>query len=126
MFLCATLEASGYEVRMVVDGAHVLSAAREFRPDLITMDINLPSISGVDLIKVLRADEQLRGIPILAITAYVGKGEESHIRGVGASEFLAKPISIRPFLATVERLLGHRRELDAKGSDFAARLRTSP
>jgi two-component system, cell cycle response regulator DivK len=73
---------------------------------------------------MLKADGQLRGIPILAITAYVGKGEESHIRGVGASEYLAKPISIRPFLATVERLLGHGQEADPIGSDSSAKLRT--
>jgi two-component system, cell cycle response regulator DivK len=125
MFLCATLEANGLEVRMVTDGAHVLEAAREFCPDLITMDINLPSISGVDLIKMFKADGQLRGIPILAITAYVGKGEESHIRGAGASEYLAKPISIRPFLATVERLLGHSQQADRNGLGFAAKPRTS-
>jgi two-component system, cell cycle response regulator DivK len=125
MFLCATLEASGMEVRMVTDGAHVLEAAREFCPDLITMDINLPSISGVDVIKMLKVDGHLKGVPILAITAYVGKGEESQIRGVGASEYMAKPISIRPFLAAVERLLGHSQEANPGSSGSASRPRTS-
>jgi two-component system, cell cycle response regulator DivK len=105
MFLCATLESSGYEVRMVTDGAHVLAATREFGPDLITMDINLPNVSGVDLIENLQADPDLRDIPILAITAYVGKGEERIIREAGAADYMAKPISIRPFLRSVATLV---------------------
>ena len=107
MFLCATLEAGGFTVQMVADGAHAISAAKELQPDLITMDINLPNVSGVDLIKELRADDGLRSIPILAITAYVGRGEESRIRKAGASDYMSKPISIKPFLASVERLLEH-------------------
>lgn len=106
MFFSATLEASGFAVRMVTDGAEVLDATKAFRPDLITMDINLPNVSGVQLIKKLRADPAFRDIPILAVTAYVGKGEEARIRRAGASEYMAKPISIRPFLASVDRLLG--------------------
>ena len=106
MFLCATLEADGFTVEMVTDGAHAISAAKEFHPDLITMDINLPNVSGVELIRQLRADDGLKSIPIHAITAYVGKGEENRIRRAGASEYMSKPISIKPFLASVERLLG--------------------
>jgi two-component system, cell cycle response regulator DivK len=107
MFLCATLEATGFDVLMITDGANVLQAARDYRPDLITMDINLPNISGADLIERLKADGGLKDIPVLAITAYVGKGEEAYIRRVGASDYMAKPISIRPFIAAVKRLLGH-------------------
>lgn len=106
MFLCATLESRGYEVRMVADGANVLAATREFGPSLITMDINLPNVSGVDLIEELQADPSLKDIPILAITAYVGKGEEGIIRGAGAADYMAKPVSIRPFLRSVATLLG--------------------
>ena len=108
MFLCATLEAGGFTVHMVADGAHAISAAKEFKPDLITMDINLPNVSGIELIKKLRADERLCSIPILAITAYVGRGEESRIRTAGASDYMSKPISIKPFLESVERLVEHR------------------
>ena len=105
MFLCATLEAEGFTVEIVSDGAHAIETAKEFQPDLITMDINLPNVSGVELIKQLRADDGLKAIPILAITAYVGKGEEGRIRRAGASDYMSKPISIKPFLASVERLL---------------------
>lgn len=113
MFLSATLEASGYTVRMVTDGAHVIAATQEFRPDLITMDMNLPSISGLDLIRTLQADPELKNIPVLAITAYVGKGEESAIRRAGASDYMAKPISIRPFLRSVSTLLGLSQHTEA-------------
>lgn len=105
MLLCTVLENSGFKVQSVTDGRHVLKKTKEFGPDLITMDINLPSVSGLELIQRLQADPKLQQIPILAVTAYVGKGEEARIRRAGASDFLAKPISIKPFLAAVSRLL---------------------
>jgi two-component system cell cycle response regulator DivK len=105
MLLCTVLENSGFQVQSVTDGRHVLKKTKEFGPDLITMDINLPSVSGLELIQRLQADPSLQQIPILAVTAYVGKGEEARIRRAGASDFLAKPISIKPFLAAVSRLL---------------------
>ena len=110
MFLCATLEAGGYAVRMVSDGAHVVAAAEEFAPDLVTMDINLPNVSGVQLIRTLKAKPRFRDLPILAITAYVGKGEEAHIRQAGSAGYMAKPVRIGPLLASVETLLGEPAE----------------
>ena len=108
MFLCATLETGGYEVRMVTDGAHAIAAAHEFAPDLITMDINLPNVSGVQLIRRLKADPKFANTPVLAITAYVGPGEEREIRRAGATDFLAKPISIKTLLGSVASLLDAR------------------
>jgi two-component system cell cycle response regulator DivK len=115
MFLSATLEAGGYAVRVVADGAQVVSAAEEFAPDLVTMDINLPNVSGVQLIRTLKAKPEFRDLPIVAITAYVGKGEEAHIRGAGASDYMAKPVRIGPLLASVEALLGEPAESDRLG-----------
>jgi two-component system cell cycle response regulator DivK len=105
MFICAVLRDRNYVVEEVEDGAHVLAATRRFEPDLITMDINIPNISGLELIEDLKADPMLRHIPVLAVTAYVGQGEESRIREAGASDFMAKPLSIKPFLAAVDNLL---------------------
>jgi two-component system cell cycle response regulator DivK len=105
MYLCAVLEGSGFVADSVSDGAHVVEAARRSRPDLITMDINLPNVSGLELIKRLRADAELNHIPICAVTAYVGKGEETRIRKAGADDFMAKPISMNALLDTVNRLL---------------------
>lgn len=105
MLLCASLEADGYDIRSVEDGALALDATRNMLPDLITMDINLPNVSGIDVIRQIKADPELRTIPILAITAYVGMVEESDIRAAGAAHVLAKPISIQPFLGVVGDLL---------------------
>jgi two-component system cell cycle response regulator DivK len=69
------------------------------------MDINLPHVSGLELIYQLRADDDLKTIPIFAVTAYVGKGEESRVRRAGADDFLAKPITMKALLDTVNRLL---------------------
>jgi two-component system cell cycle response regulator DivK len=110
MFLSATLEANGYDVRMVSDGEHVIAAAREYGPDLVTMDINLPNVSGVELIRQLRALPRFRELPVLAITAYVGRFEEREIQRAGASGFLAKPISIKSLLGSVSGLLAARSE----------------
>ena len=115
MFLCAALEGGGFVTESVSDGAQVIEAARRLHPDLITMDINLPHVSGIELIKRLRADDELGQIPIFAVTAYVGKGEESRIRKAGADDFLAKPITMKALLDTINRLLPGDRSASEEG-----------
>lgn len=105
MLYCAVLEGSDFTVEAVSDGGQVMARVKEFAPDLIIMDINLPNVSGLRLIETLQADHRFKGIPILAVTAYVGKGEESRIRNAGARDYLAKPIKIEPFMAAVNKLL---------------------
>lgn len=106
MFYKAVLEELGYEVVNVHDGALVLAEVSRFRPDVITMDIQLPSISGLELIKRLQLDQQTRAIPILAITAFAGRGEEARIRRAGARGYIAKPVSIARLTSEIEALLG--------------------
>lgn len=101
---CDILKANGYEVEPVADGSDVLRAANTFGPDLVIMDIQLPHVSGIDLISALKRDRALAHIPVLAVTAYAGKGDEERIRNAGAADYLAKPVSIRPFIGAVERL----------------------
>lgn len=101
---CDILKANGFTVEPVADGGDVLGVARSFSPDLIIMDIHLPHVSGLDLITALKKDQALSHVPVLAVTAYAGKGDEERIRGAGAAEYLSKPVSIRPFIASVERL----------------------
>ena len=98
------LQAGGFSVEPVADGNDVLRSARAFGPDLVIMDIQLPNISGLDLITSLKRDRVLTDVPVLAVTAYAGKGDEERIRGAGAAGYLSKPVSIRPFIASVERL----------------------
>lgn len=103
---CDVLKAHGYEVVPVADGQNVIPTARKFRPDGVVLDIQLPNVSGLELIQAFRADRQLRAIPILAVTAYAGKGDEEKIRAAGATDYLAKPVSITPFMAAVHGVMG--------------------
>ena len=102
---CDVLRANGFEVEPVADGELVLNAARAFAPDLVIMDIQLGTVSGVDLIAAMRRDAALKDTPVLAVTAYAGKGDEERIRGAGAEGYLSKPVSIGPFMAAVRGLL---------------------
>ena len=102
---CDVLKANGHEVVPVADGNNVLATARRFAPDLVIMDIQLPGVSGVDLIAEIKRDRDLAKVPVLAVTAYAGKGDEERIRGAGAEDYLAKPVSIGPFMAAVRKLL---------------------
>ena len=102
---CDVLRASGFEVEPVADGELVLNAARAFDPDLVIMDIQLPGVSGVDLIAAMRRDAALLQTPVLAVTAYAGKGDEDRIRDAGATGYLAKPVSIGPFMTAVRGLV---------------------
>ena len=102
---CDVLRASGFEVEPVADGELMLNAARAFDPDLVIMDIQLPGVSGVDLIAAMRRDAALLRTPVLAVTAYAGKGDEDRIRDAGATGYLAKPVSIGPFMAAVRGLV---------------------
>ena len=103
---CDVLRASGFDVEPVADGSQVLETARSVTPDLIIMDIQLPGVSGVDLIEAAKRDEDLREIPILAVTAFAAKGDEDRIRPPGAASYLSKPVSISPFMAAVKNLIG--------------------
>jgi two-component system cell cycle response regulator DivK len=102
---CDVLQASGFAVEPVADGAEAIERAKAFFPNLVIMDIQLQDISGLDLIAGLKRDAALRDIPVLAVTAYAGKGDEERIRQVGAEGYLAKPVSITPFMNAVRGLL---------------------
>ena len=102
---CDVLQASGFAVDSVADGAEAIERAKAFFPNLVIMDIQLQDISGLDLIAGLKRDSALRDIPVLAVTAYAGKGDEERIRQVGAEGYLAKPVSITTFMNAVRGLL---------------------
>jgi two-component system cell cycle response regulator DivK len=99
------LEAHGYTTLQTKDGRQALSIARTHRPDLILMDIQLPEVSGLEITKQLKADEELRGIPVVAVTAFAMKGDEEKIRQGGCEGYIAKPISIAGFMRVVEHYL---------------------
>ncbi len=97
------LKAHGYNVLQTRDGMEALRLARQHRPDMIIMDIQLPGISGLEVTKWLKDDEMLKTIPVVAITAFAMKGDEERYLEGGCDAYIAKPISIANFLQTVER-----------------------
>ena len=99
------LEAHGYTTLQTKDGLEALRIARLHRPDLILMDIQLPEVSGLEITKRLKEDEDLRGIPVVAVTAFAMKGDEEKIRQGGCQGYIAKPISIAGFMKVVEHHL---------------------
>ncbi|MBD3729232.1 MAG: response regulator [Sphingomonadales bacterium] len=103
---CDVLRANGYVVEPVADGEGAIPAAKNFIPNLVIMDIQLPHVSGLDVIAAMKRDATLAHVPVLAVTAYAGKGDEERIRDAGAQGYLAKPVSIQPFMAAVRKLLG--------------------
>ena len=100
------LEAHGYQTSGTSNGFEALDLVRKLRPDLILMDIQLPEISGLEVTKWLKEDDDLAHIPVIAVTAFAMKGDEERIREGGCEAYLSKPISVGLFLDTVRRFLG--------------------
>jgi two-component system cell cycle response regulator DivK len=102
---CDLLNAHGHETEPVTDSREALEAARAFKPDLVITDIQLPYVTGIELMELLRADEELKDVPIMAVTAYAAAGDDERIRAAGAQAYVSKPISVMRFAETVDQLL---------------------
>ena len=102
---CDLLRAHGHETEPVRDGRDAFARASAFCPDLIITDIQLPHVTGLELIASFRADSALKEVPIMAVTAYAGVGDEDRIRAAGASAYVSKPISVLMFMETVNGLI---------------------
>jgi len=98
------LRAKGYSTLEAVTGEDGVRIAKEQRPDLVLMDIQLPGISGIEALKALRSDTQTEKIPVAALTASVTPTDRSQISEAGFDAFLSKPINLKEFLETVRRL----------------------
>lgn len=96
------LEANGFETVTTRDGATALDLARTHMPDLILMDIQLPEISGLDITRQLKAEDDLKHIPVIAVTAFAMKGDEDKIKECGCEGYVSKPISIMSFIETIK------------------------
>ena len=99
------LIAHGYDTLQTRNGAEALALARQHRPDLILMDIQLPEISGLEVTRLIKEDQDLKLIPVIAVTAFAMKGDREKMRDGGCEDYVAKPISVVGFLQTVERHL---------------------
>ena len=102
---CDLLRAHGMTAEPVRDGREAVARARDFAPDLIVTDIQLPHVTGFELITQLKGDPALREIPIMAVTAYAGREDEERIRGAGADAYVSKPISLMRFVEAVNGLM---------------------
>jgi two-component system cell cycle response regulator DivK len=100
------LDAHGYQTVQTRSGMEALGLARAHRPDLILMDIQLPEVSGLDVTRWLKEDDDLCRIPVIAVTAFAMKGDEERIRQGGCEAYISKPISVPMFLETVRRYAG--------------------
>lgn len=100
------LQSQGYNTVQTMDGREAVALVRETLPDLILMDIQLPEISGMELTRTIKADDELRDIPIVAVTAFAMKGDEERIRESGCDGYISKPISVPNFLETVAQFTG--------------------
>ncbi len=99
------LEANGYATLHTSNGFQVMDLARNNHPDVIIMDIQLPEVSGIEITGWLKADEELKSIPVIAVTAFAMKGDEEKILAAGCDDYIAKPIAVHHFIATVKKHL---------------------
>jgi len=99
------LQAHNYNTIQSLDGSDALELSRDNKPDLIIMDIQLPGISGIEITKLLKADDELKDIPVIAVTAFAMKGDEERIMEAGFSAYVAKPVSVPSFLENVAKFL---------------------
>ena len=118
---CDLLAAHGHEPEAVTDSRNALDAARGFAPDLVITDIQLPHVSGLELIRMIRADAQLASTPIMAVTAYSTSEDEDRIRAAGAQAYVSKPISVVRFAQTVDDLLAGKHEPVVPDSQLSPR-----
>jgi two-component system cell cycle response regulator DivK len=102
---CDLLRAHGFAAEPVKDGREAVARARELAPDLVVMDIQMPYVTGLELIQQMKLDSQLRAIPIMAVTAYAGHEDEERIRAAGANAYVSKPISLGRFMEEVRGLV---------------------
>jgi two-component system cell cycle response regulator DivK len=112
---CDLLAAHGHDPEAVTDSRNAVEKAKDFEPDLVITDIQLPHVSGLELIRIIRNDEQLRHVPIMAVTAYSARGDEDRIRAAGAQAYVSKPISVMKFAQTVDELLAVSGSEDVTG-----------
>jgi len=98
----------GYEIRAVADGEEALAAVREFRPDLILLDVMLPKVDGYEVCRRIRADPELRGTTIIMLTAKGREVEREKGLALGADLYVTKPFSTRDVIQTIREVLAGR------------------
>jgi two-component system, cell cycle response regulator DivK len=99
------LQAKGYQTLEAITGEDGVKLAKERKPDLVLMDIQLPGINGIEAFRQIRADANTSRIPVVALTASVTPTDRTAIAAAGFDAFLSKPINLKEFLDTVKRMV---------------------
>ncbi len=99
------LEAHGYDTLEAKNGKDALKLIRDHHPDLIIMDMQLPEVSGLEVTRQIKKDDEIKAIPVVAVTAFAMKGDEEKFRAGGCEAYIAKPISVAQFVDTVKRFV---------------------
>lgn len=102
------LQFRGFNVLQAGNAEKGVELARQHRPDLIVMDVQLPGMSGLDATKLIKDDADLKAIPIIAVTAFAMKGDEDRIRDAGCNGYISKPVTAIDFLKTIESHLNRQ------------------
>jgi len=105
MLLNDLLEVHGYEILKTGQGLEAIKLAQDNKPDLILMDIQLPDLSGLDVTRLLKQDDQTKCIPIIAVTAFAMLGDEASALESGCDAYIAKPVVVHSLLRTIESFL---------------------
>ncbi len=105
LLLHELLEAHGYVALQARDALEAYQLARDFHPNLILMDIQLPEISGLEVVRRIKQNKALSTIPVVAVTAMAMQGDEEKMREGGCVDYLAKPFSSAELIETVRRCL---------------------
>jgi two-component system, cell cycle response regulator DivK len=101
------LNAHGYRVLKTSEGLEAINLARDGQPDLILMDIKLPGISGFDVTRLLKQDDQTKLIPVIAVTAFATPGDETTAMESGCAAYITKPVKVDELLTTIRLFLSH-------------------
>jgi two-component system cell cycle response regulator DivK len=104
------LQTQGFSVIDTKDGMEAIVLAKQYKPDLILMDIQLHGVSGFDVIKKIKAEDTMKNIPIVAVTAFAMKDDKERILESGCEAYIAKPISIEPFLQVIENFIEQKEQ----------------
>ncbi|MEM7046112.1 MAG: response regulator [Pseudomonadota bacterium] len=99
------VRSAGYETVTTDNGLDALDIARDAQPDLVILDVQLPEVSGLDVARWFKAEDSLKDVPIIAVTAFAMKGDEERVRASGVQDYMSKPIAVADFLKAVKGFL---------------------
>lgn len=103
------LEEGGYDIVKAASGEEALAITRDDdagAPDLILMDIHLPGMDGLSVVRAMKSDDRTRRIPILALTAHAMRGDKDRFLEAGCDGYISKPIDVKTFISSIEQYLG--------------------